>query len=164
MAAQRENCATAAALIAFLFGCYLLRGGWGGNRSDTDCPFEPFYTPAPMCYVVAKYYPPGAPATASVSLNGRAVAFTHATAHGAPAVQLAASWAGDRFARSQQVGSMAGFEGGAWQGSLRVPQAALDQLAERNRSFPLEYDLDPKGNDDAAVPWLAPGRLLLHVK
>jgi len=34
----------------------------------------------------------------------------------------------------------------------------------RNRSYDLSYDLDPNSNDEANVPWLAPGRLLIWAK
>ena len=59
---------------------------------------------------------------------------------------------------------MAGFVGGAWSGEFSVPAAAMAQLAARNRSYPLVYDLDPNGNNDANLPWLAPGRLLIFIK
>jgi hypothetical protein len=59
---------------------------------------------------------------------------------------------------------MDGFVGGAWSGDFAVPPAAMAQLAALNKTYPLVYDLDPLGNDDANVPWLAPGRLLIFVK
>ena len=38
------------------------------------------------------------------------------------------------------------------------------QLAQRNASFALDYDLDPQSNNEANVAWLAPGRLLVWLK
>ena len=40
----------------------------------------------------------------------------------------------------------------------------IDQLKARNASYPIEYNTDPSDSDDANVPWLAPGRLLIFVK
>ena len=45
-----------------------------------------------------------------------------------------------------------------------VPPAALRQLAARNASYSMRYDTDPDGNNEANVPWLAPGRLLVWAK
>ena len=45
-----------------------------------------------------------------------------------------------------------------------MPPAVLTQLRARNASYDLDYDLDPNGNDEANVPWLAPGRLLVFAK
>ena len=46
-------------------------------------------------------------------------------------------------------------------GKFSVPMAVLEQLAARNASYPVTYS---PWTDAAAVPWLAPGRLLLFVK
>ena len=52
----------------------------------------------------------------------------------------------------------------SWAGHFSVPQAVIDQLRGRNASYPVLYNTDPLDSDDANVPWLAPGRLLLFVK
>lgn len=81
---------------------------------------------------------------------------------GQAAVRIRGQWAGETF--NNQIGTMAGFRGGEWNGEFNVPVAAIEQLTARNSSYPIAYDLDPDGNDDANVPWLAPGRLLVFVK
>ena len=53
---------------------------------------------------------------------------------------------------------------GEWTGKFRVPESAIDQLKARNESYPIVYNTDPNDTDDANVPWLAPGRLLVFVK
>lgn len=40
----------------------------------------------------------------------------------------------------------------------------MEQLAERNKTYPIKYDMDPLGDNDPNVPWLAPGRLLIFAK
>jgi hypothetical protein len=56
------------------------------------------------------------------------------------------------------------FAGGAWSGAFSIPSTVLTQLQERNRTYPIVWDTSTDGNDDANVPWLAPGRLLVFVK
>ena len=46
-------------------------------------------------------------------------------------------------------------------GKFSVPMAVLEQLAARNASYPVTYS---PWTDAAAVPWLAPGRLLVWAK
>jgi len=71
-------------------------------------------------------------------------------------------WSGEIF--QKEIGNATNFKGGHFDASFMVPQSALDQLQALNESYPLVYDLDPEGNNDANVPWLAPGRLLIFVK
>ena len=78
-----------------------------------------------------------ASAVSTVSVNGRRVAFSADTLHGSvPAVSVRGAWAGQRFGRAQEVGTAAGFSGGAWSGSFSVPAAVVTQLAARNASRP----------------------------
>ena len=83
--------------------------------------------------------------------------------NGGAAVRIRGLWAGGAPFKNE-IGTMAGFKGGAWSGGFSVPAAAMAQLTARNKSYPIVYDLDPDGNNDADVPWLAPGRLLIFVK
>ena len=82
--------------------------------------------------------------------------------HGRAAVRVRGRWAGAAF--KNEIGTLSGFKGGEWSGEFIVPAQAVSQLVARNKSYPIEYDLDPDGNDDANIPWLAPGRLLVFVK
>ena len=82
--------------------------------------------------------------------------------NGQAAVRIRGQWAGVTF--NNQIGTMVGFKGGEWTGEFTVPAEAMAQLTARNSSYPIAYDLDPDGNDDANIPWLAPGRLLVFVK
>ena len=116
--------------------------------------------------------PHGAAAVRAVHVNGAAVAFAPLPAAAPPlygtqpAVAIRGTWAGARFGRAQEVGAAqtAGFEGGLWRGDFVVPPAALRQLVARNASYRMPYDNDPDGNNEANVPWLAPGRLLVWAK
>lgn len=92
--------------------------------------------------------------------TGRCVAPT--VYHGRVALRLRGKWSGIAF--SNEIGSTKGFTGGQWQGTFTVPAAAIEQLTARNTSYPIKYDLSLDGNDDANVPWLAPGRLLIFAK
>eukprot|EP01051_Picozoa_sp_SAG22_P006239 SAG22_NODE_402_length_11035_cov_6.315929_2_plen_473_part_00 len=65
-----------------------------------------------------------------------------------------------RFRHMQEIGSApSDFRGGAWGGNFNVPSAVIDQLAARNASYPI-----PWGENESAIPWLSPGRLLAFVK
>ena len=67
---------------------------------------------------------------------------------------------GERFRHMQEIGSMpSGFRGGAWSGTFTVPSAVIEQLKARNSSYPI-----PWHDNESAVPWLSPGRLLVFVK
>jgi hypothetical protein len=108
--------------------------------------------------------PAGQSTVKSVMVNGKSVGFTATTrGGGVPAVTVGgASWAGKRFARAQEIRSSDSAPG--WSGAFTVPQSAMDQLEARNASYPVQYNTDPKDTNDADVPWLAPGRILLFVK
>jgi len=87
--------------------------------------------------------------------------------HGVPALRLGGGgvkWAGDRFSRAEEVTLERNVNDGTLRGSFRIPVGVLRQLAARNTSYGLDYHLDPLGNDEAGVAWLAPGRLLLFFK
>ena len=107
--------------------------------------------------------PPAATVT-RVVVNGQQMPlFSSGQLHGLPAVTVRGSWAGPRFRRAQEVSpSSGGTE--SWSGAFTVPQNVLDQLTARNVSYPVVYNTDPQDSDDANVPWLAPGRLLVFIK
>ena len=107
------------------------------------------------------------PNVTKVSVNGVAIAkFTPSPFHGSlTAVTLSGTWAGARFQRAQEiVASSSDDATSSWTGSFTVPKSALDQLTARNASYPIVYNTNPKDSDDASIPWLAPGRLLVFVK
>ena len=109
--------------------------------------------------------PPGTPTVTSVSINGKAVSnFTTSTYRDVPAVRFGGHWAGVAFGKNPEVGSSVGFEGGKWKAQFSVPGAVLEDLKARNASYPIVYDTDPNSTNDADVPWLAPGRLLIFAK
>ena len=81
---------------------------------------------------------------------------------GLDGIRVVGRWRGAPF--SNQIGSMTAFKGGRWSANFSVPSAVLAQLRALNRSYPLQYDTDPQGDNDPNVPWLAPGRLLVFVK
>jgi hypothetical protein len=68
-------------------------------------------------------------------------------------------FAGRAFSKSQNAGPVpAGFSGGLYKARITVPKRIFDQLAERQKSWPVKYS-----EDDLRAPWLAPWRLLLHI-
>jgi hypothetical protein len=109
---------------------------------------------------------PGGEDVETLVLNGRRCAFERRqTTHGSlTVIEARVAWAGEAFVRGQEVGSSEGYEGGVWRQPFSVPPAAMEQLRARNATYQLDYDLDPSGNNEANVPWLAPGRLLVFVK
>jgi len=110
--------------------------------------------------------PHGPGAVSRATLNGKVVRFDALPPLDGrpPAVRIRGAWAGERFGRAHEIVAAGGFSGGRWTGTFSVPAAVLEQLAARNRSYDLSYDLDPNSNDEANVPWLAPGRLLIWAK
>ena len=126
-------------------------------------------TPAELVVVL----PPGAATVTRVVVNGQQMpSFTSGQVQGRPAVTARGLWGGQRFRRGQEVSPVTPVtpvsprsEGsGNWSGTFTVPQSVLDQLTARNVSYPVVYNTDPLDSDDANVPWLAPGRLLLFIK
>lgn len=121
--------------------------------------------------VVLSVMLPASTTVKSVLVNGQAVhSFTAAVAAGGGGVKVTVErtvWAGQRFGRAHEVALLQEGESGSsssWSGMFNVPQSAVDQLKERNTSYPIVYDTNPNSTDDANVPWLAPGRLLIFVK
>lgn len=122
--------------------------------------------------------PPGMSKIANVTLNALPISkfATEQFRGGLSAVVLHVTWAGQRFRRAQEVTQQGSYTGPLsnigkradtltqWKGSFSVTQGVIDQLKERNASYPIEYSLNPLDSDDANVPWLAPGRLLIFVK
>lgn len=92
--------------------------------------------------------------------NARVLTITQAS-RGAPLPTILPT-AVPLFVHSQPVVGMAhspSFAGGALRGTVRVPQAALDQLVARGSAYPVPWS----ASDDLPIAWLAPHRLLLHV-
>jgi hypothetical protein len=117
-------------------------------------------TPAKLVVVL----PQGAPNVTRVVVNTQEMyVFSHVQLHGMPTVVIQASWTGVRFRRAQEVSSSS-VRRRKWSGAFSVPQSAIDQLKARNVSYPIIYSTDPLDTDDANLPWLAPGRLLIFVK
>ena len=44
-------------------------------------------------------------------------------------------WSGSTF--QNEIGNTSGFTGGQWSGTFSIPQAAMDQLSTRNKSYPI---------------------------
>jgi len=64
------------------------------------------------------------------------------------------------FRQYQQIGAYdPTFAGGAWKGTFTVPQRIFDQLAARQKAWPI-----PWTSEDYRTTWLAPQRLLLFVQ
>ena len=75
-------------------------------------------------------------------------------------VALDVTFAGERFGKLQQVGTYdSAFVGGSFTGTFTVPQRIFDQLAARQRAWPI-----PWTTEDYLTTWLAPQRLLLFVQ
>lgn len=103
---------------------------------------------------------PGTPDITSMQINGKTVTrFERESLFGLPTIKVSGSWAGVRFSRAAEIKMS---EGTAVE--FVVPHAAFDQLRHRNATYPIEYCTDPEATDEANVPWLAPGRLLVFVK
>ena len=72
----------------------------------------------------------------------------------------AADGPGDGFRQYQQIGEYdPAFAGGPWKGSFTVPQRVFDQLAARQKAWPIPWTAE-----DYRTTWLAPQRLLLFVQ
>ena len=120
---------------------------------------------------LAVVLPPGTKHVAQLTANGQKIPTISTKILGSAAVVAqGATWAGQRFKRAQEIIPSTPTRdaehqaGSTWTGSFSVPQSAIDQLKARNASYPIEYNTDPSDSDDANVPWLAPGRLLIFVK
>jgi hypothetical protein len=100
--------------------------------------------------------PAGQSATAA-RVNGKPAT---AVPHGNGVVSVRAAFAGAEFRQYQQVGSFdPAFAGGRWTGKVTIPQRVFDQLAARQKTWPL-----PWSSEDYRTTWLAPERLLLFVQ
>ena len=117
-------------------------------------------TPAQLTIVLPK----GTPKITTAVINGEKTPKFHtATTYGLPAVALEGAWTGVRFSRAQEIAPSSSSDT-SWTGHFSVPQGVIDQLRARNASYPIVYNTDPQDSDDANVPWLAPGRLLIFIK
>ena len=108
-----------------------------------------------------------APSITNVKINGKSVStfdVSTCSVYQLQCIRFGGKWEGTLFGKNPSVGSLTGFKGGRWEAKFSVPAAVLQDLKARNASYPLVYDTDPLGTDDANVPWLAPGRLLVFAK
>jgi hypothetical protein len=66
----------------------------------------------------------------------------------------------DSFRQYQQIGEYdPAFAGGTWKGTFTVPRRIFEQLAARQKAWPI-----PWTSEDYRTTWLAPQRLLLFVQ
>ncbi|NQU21482.1 MAG: hypothetical protein HQ567_09375 [Candidatus Nealsonbacteria bacterium] len=90
-----------------------------------------------------------------VLVNGKPVAFDRGD-HG---VRVRLTFAGEPFAKCQQVGSYdSDFQGGTFTGTFSIPQRIFDQLEARRKAWPIPYN-----DEELEATWTAPHRLLLFV-
>ena len=96
-------------------------------------------------------------AVTSVRVNGRELPF----AQPSPGiVTVGVRYEGDRFRKAQQLGEYdPAFAGGTFRTRLRVPARVFEQLAARQKAWPI-----PWTPEDFRATWLAPERLLLYVQ
>ncbi|RPJ71208.1 MAG: hypothetical protein EHM24_13115 [Acidobacteria bacterium] len=100
--------------------------------------------------------PAGQSAT-SARVNGNPVTVVP---HEDGVMSVRVAFAGAPFRQYQQVGGFdPGFTGGRWTGTVAIPQRVFDQLAARQKAWPL-----PWTSEDYKTTWLAPERLLLFVQ
>jgi hypothetical protein len=93
----------------------------------------------------------------AVQMNGRPAEF--AVGSGG-ALSVTARFDGAPFRHGQQVGAYdAAFSGGRFTGTFTVPRRVFDQLAARQRAWPIPWTAE-----DFRTTWLAPQRLLLFVQ
>jgi hypothetical protein len=99
---------------------------------------------------------PGSRVT-SVSVNGKSAMFTRSST-GLVAAKV--NFAGAPFRHYQQVGEYdPEFRGGRFSGKFQIPTRVFDQLAAREKAWPIEWT-----SEDYRSTWLAPHRLLLFVQ
>jgi hypothetical protein len=103
-----------------------------------------------------------APASASAKVTSVEIdgAVTAARPNKAGLIELPVTFQGARFRHYQQVDSYRpNFTGGAVTATFSVPQRVFDQLAARQKAWPIEWT-----EEDRRSTWLAPERLLLFVQ
>lgn len=101
-------------------------------------------------------------AVKSVAVNGRPLAAPAPVSSGDGALVLPVTipFDGAPFAHYQQIGAYdPAFAGGRWTGQFTVPARVFQQLAARQKAWPI-----PWTSDDYRTTWLAPQRLLLFVQ
>jgi hypothetical protein len=100
--------------------------------------------------------PRGLTATA-VHVNGQPADFTMGSGG---ALSVTARFEGAPFRHYQQIGAHdAAFSGGRFTGAFTVPRRVFDQLAARQRAWPIPWTAE-----DSRTTWLAPQRLLLFIQ
>ena len=96
-------------------------------------------------------------AVSSARVNGKPASIV-ASVEGVVSVRVA--FDGVPFRQYQQIGTYnPSFAGGRWSGRFTVPQRVFNQLAARQKEWPL-----PWTSEDYRTTWLAPERLLLFVQ
>lgn len=101
--------------------------------------------------------PPAAAAPTGVRVNGRAATFTRTPAG---LLSILVTFDGAPFRHYQQVGAVdPAFEGGRFGARFSVPQRVFDQLAARQKAWPIRWTAE-----DYRTTWLAPERLLIFVQ
>lgn len=99
---------------------------------------------------------PTADRVTSVHVNGHSVKSTQTNG----VVTVVLRFHGDPFNHMQQVGVLdPTFAGGTFRSGFNIPQWVFDQLAARQKAWPI-----PWTRDDLKTTWLAPQRLLLFVQ
>ena len=92
----------------------------------------------------------------SVRVNGHSQKSSQAN----EVVTVALHFHGTPFSHMQQVGTFdPNFAGGTFRSTFNIPQWVFDQLAARQKAWPM-----PWTRDDLKTTWLAPQRLLLFVQ
>lgn len=92
----------------------------------------------------------------SLNVNGRKIDFEQARR----VVTATVRFAGEPFAHNQAVTEYdPAFTGTRVEGEFTIPKRIFDQLAERRKSWPIEWT-----EEDLECTWLAPERLLLYIQ
>jgi len=98
-----------------------------------------------------------APAVSEVRVNGQPARFTR---RAAGLLSIPVAFDGAPFRQYQQIGAYdPAFEGGRVSSRFTVPQRVFDQLAARQKAWPIPWTAE-----DYRTTWLAPERLLLFVQ
>ncbi|MDP6545753.1 MAG: hypothetical protein QGH60_17355 [Phycisphaerae bacterium] len=98
---------------------------------------------------------PGKAKISSLTVNGKTVAF----ARKGNTVTASIAFAGQKFAKCQQIGAYdANFKARTFKGSFSVPKRIFAQLQARGKAWPIPYN-----QAELEATWTAPHRLLMFV-
>ncbi|MGH9758619.1 MAG: hypothetical protein ACRD4M_12850, partial [Candidatus Acidiferrales bacterium] len=99
---------------------------------------------------------PAARKISAATVNGVPVKFVQKGS----LVSLPVEFAGNLFTHSEQIGEFdPQFAGGTFRARFRIPKRIFDQLAARQKAWPIPWTAE-----DLRTTWLAPQRLLLFVQ